>query len=200
MLEFVQRGFCCCNSGLTADGSRDHLSVWSICSALALESDISIISLWFCFADCLPIFEQWSLKLTVVGGWIVKKKWWSRNRWSQILLPEISILCYWLLRELENCQGLLHDRPVASADSLGRWNMQEWVERIRSKMKNDYKLIFSLLIILNSLLVILLCSDNVPLGLSNDYKLRATMILRNLEVIEKQIISLLLSLLQGSEF
>ena len=52
------------------------------------------------------------------------------------------------IRELENCQDSLHDRPVASADSLGRWNMQEWVERIISKMKNDYKLIFSLLITL----------------------------------------------------
>lgn len=78
--------------------------------------------------------------------------------------------------------------------------MQEWVERIISKMKNDYKLIFSLLIVLNSLLVILLCSDNVPLRSSNDYKLRVAMILRNLEVIEKQVISLLLSLLQGSGF
>ena len=66
--------------------------------------------------------------------------------------------------------------------------MQEWVERIISKMKNDYKLIFSLLIVLNSLLVILLCSDNVPLRSSNDYKLRVAMILRNLEVIEKKLL------------
>lgn len=78
--------------------------------------------------------------------------------------------------------------------------MQGWVERIVSKMKNDDKLIFSLLIILNSLLVLLLCSNNVPLRLSNDCKLRVTVVLRNLEGIEKQIISLLLSLLQGSRF
>lgn len=77
---------------------------------------------------------------------------------------------------------------MASADSLDRCNMQKWVERIMSKMKNDCKLIFSLLIILNSLLVILLCSNNVPLRFSNDYKLRVTMILRNLEVIEKKLL------------
>lgn len=46
------------------------------------------------------------------------------------------------------------------------------------------------MITLNSLLVILLCSNNVPWRLSNYYELRVTMILRNLEVIEKQIISL----------
>lgn len=78
--------------------------------------------------------------------------------------------------------------------------MQQWVEIVISKMKNDYKLICSLMIILNSLLVILLCSDNVPWRLSNYYKLRVTMIRRNLEVIEKQIISLLLLPLQGFRF
>lgn len=78
--------------------------------------------------------------------------------------------------------------------------MQGWVERIVSKMKNDDKLIFSLLIILNSLVVILLCSNNVPLRLSNDYKFRVTVVLRNLEGIEKPVASLLLSLLQGSRF
>lgn len=78
--------------------------------------------------------------------------------------------------------------------------MQGWVERIVSKMKNDDKLIFSLLIILNSLVVILLCSNNVPLRLSNDCKFRVTVVLRNLEGIEKPVASLLLSLLQGSRF
>lgn len=78
--------------------------------------------------------------------------------------------------------------------------MQQWVEIVVSKMKNDYKLIWSLRIILNSLLVILLCSNNVPWRLSNYYKRSVTMILRNLEVIEKQIISLLLLLLQGFRF
>lgn len=73
--------------------------------------------------------------------------------------------------------------------------MQPWVATVISKMKNDYKLICSLMITLNSLLVILLCSNNVPWRLSNYYELRVTMILRNLEVIEKQIISLLLLLL-----
>lgn len=78
--------------------------------------------------------------------------------------------------------------------------MQPWVATVISKMKNDYKLICSLMITLNSLLVILLCSNNVPWRLSNYYELRVTMILRNLEVIEKQIISLLLLLLQGFRF
>lgn len=66
--------------------------------------------------------------------------------------------------------------------------MQEYVEGAISKMKNDYKLICSLMIILNSLLLILLCSNKVPLRLSNCCKPTVTVVLRNLEVIEKQII------------
>lgn len=69
-----------------------------------------------------------------------------------------------------------------------------------SKMKNDCKLICSLVIILSSLLVILLRLNIVPLRLSNCYKLRVTVMLRNLELIEKQIISLLASLLESSRY
>lgn len=87
-----------------------------------------------------------------------------------------------------NWQCLLHDKPVASTESLGRWNMQECVERAISKMKNDYKLICSLMIILNSLLLILLCPNKVPPRLSDYCKPTVTVVLRNLEVIEKQIV------------
>lgn len=57
---------------------------------------------------------------------------------------------------------IIHNGPVASTESLTDETCRSRLKESKEKMKNDYKLVCSLMIILNSLLAILLGSDNVP--------------------------------------